>query len=133
MTWGESCSSSILVPQGGSMTSLQTCVRSAQGLQLERVQRRVRIDGVLVLKPLSPRQFRLLEFLATRAGKVCLREETSRAVYGERYVACRDNARLDALIERTRLHIGDDQRSPRFIETVRGVGHRLNEYYPSNP
>jgi DNA-binding response OmpR family regulator len=40
----------------------------------------------------------------------------------------RDDGRLDALIERTRLQIGDDQRHPRFIETVRGIGHRLNNY-----
>jgi len=110
------------------MIPLESCVRSTQGLQLDRAQRRVRIDGLLLPKPLSYRQFELLEFLAAHAGKVCLREETSEAVYGERYIPFRDNARLDALIERTRLHIGDDQRNPRFIETVRGVGHRLNNY-----
>jgi two-component system alkaline phosphatase synthesis response regulator PhoP len=110
------------------MTPLESCVRSTQGLALDRVRRRVRVDGKLLPKALSSRQFELLEFLATRAGKVCLREETSRAVYGERYIQHRDDARLDALIERTRLHIGDDQRHPRFIETVRGVGHRLNNY-----
>jgi DNA-binding response OmpR family regulator len=110
------------------MTPLESCVCSTQGLELDRVRRRVRIDGKLLPKSLSWRQFELLEFLATRAGKVCLREETSRAVYGERYIRHRDDARLDALIERTRLHIGDDQRHPRFIETVRGIGHRLNNY-----
>ena len=109
------------------MTPLDSYVQP-QGLELDRVQRRVRIDGQLLPKTLSWRQFELLEFLAARAGQVCPREETSRAVYGERYIRQRDDARLDALIERTRLHLGDDQRHPRFIETIRGVGHRLNNY-----
>lgn len=108
--------------------TLETCVCSPEGLELDYAQRRVRVDGILLPKPLSSRQFKLLEFLATRAGKVCLREETSRAVYEEKYIRHRDDARLDALIERTRLYIGDDQRHPRFIETVRGIGHRLNNY-----
>jgi two-component system alkaline phosphatase synthesis response regulator PhoP len=115
------------------MTLLESCVRPIQGLQLDPVQRRVRIDGNLLPKTLSCRQFKLLEFLAAHAGKVCRREETSRAVYGDRYIPHFDDARLDALIERTRLHIGDDQRNPRFIETVRGVGHRLNNYADTPP
>jgi DNA-binding response OmpR family regulator len=40
----------------------------------------------------------------------------------------RDDARLDALVERTRKSLGDDAHPPRFIETVRGAGHRLHEY-----
>ncbi len=110
------------------MTPLESYVCSTEGLKLDRTQRRVYIDGKLSPKPLSCRQFKLLEFLAAHAGHVCRREDTSRAVYGDRYIPHYDDARLDALIERTRLHIGDDQRNPRFIETVRGVGHRLNNY-----
>jgi len=108
-------------------TQIDTVTRT-QGLQLDPEQRRVHIDGALLPKPLPPKEFKLLQFLATHAGKVCSREETSQAVYDDGYVPQRDNARLDALIERTRMHIGDDQRNPRFIETIRGVGHRLKDY-----
>jgi DNA-binding response OmpR family regulator len=97
-------------------------------LQLDRVQCRVYVDGILLPKPLTGKQFEFLDFLATHAGKVCTRAETNQAVYGESYIPHRDDARLDALIERARLQIGDDQRPPRFIETVRGEGYRLNEY-----
>ena len=69
------------------MISLESRACPALGLQLDRMRRRVRIDGRLLPKPLSRRQFGLLEFLAARAGQVCLREETSRVVYGERNVA----------------------------------------------
>jgi DNA-binding response OmpR family regulator len=110
-------------------TSLDSCV-VPQGLQLDYVQRKARVDGIVVQKPLSVKEFKLLEFLAMHAGRVCPREETSEAVYDEVYVPGRDTARLDALVERTRQHIGDDQRNPRFLETIRGVGHRLNNYDP---
>ena len=87
------------------------------------------IDGRLRQEPLSIRQFKLLQFLAEHAGEVCSRGETSEAVYEERsHISRNDDARLDALIERTHLHIGDDQRNPRFIETVGGEGYRLNGY-----
>ena len=106
---------------------------SYSGLQLDRVHRQVRIDGILLPRPLPAKQLKLLEFLATRAGRVCLREEVSQAVYHESYVRYRDDRRLDALIERTRQCIGDDQRNPRFIETVRGIGYRLNNYNEEYP
>jgi DNA-binding response OmpR family regulator len=119
---------SILCYIGGNMRSLEREVYSAQGLQIKYAQRKVQIDGIVLSKTLSRHEFKLLEFLADHADKVCLREETTLAVYGEKYVPHRDNARLDALVERTRARLGDDQRNPRFIETIRGVGHRLNHY-----
>jgi transcriptional regulator with XRE-family HTH domain len=104
-------------------------LESYSGLQLEPSSRRVWIDGSPLSEPLSIRQFKLLQFLAEHAGEVCPREETSEAVYEERsHISHNDAALLDALIERTRLHIGDDVRNPRFIETVGGVGYRLNGY-----
>lgn len=98
------------------------------GLHLDTARQQVWIDGVLQTKHLTAGEFRLLCFLAEHAGEVCSRQETTRAVYNEDYSAKHDDARLDALIERTRKSIGDDSRSPRFLETVRGMGHRLNEY-----
>ncbi|HZR39401.1 MAG TPA: winged helix-turn-helix domain-containing protein, partial [Ktedonobacteraceae bacterium] len=101
---------------------------AVRGLQLDAEKRRVWVDGVLQPRPLPKSQFRLLQFLASRAGEVCSRDETNRAVYGEAYASQNDAGRLDALVERTRKRIGDSQRHSRFIETVHGVGHRLHEY-----
>ncbi|GHO91882.1 hypothetical protein KSF_019300 [Reticulibacter mediterranei] len=98
------------------------------GLQLDLLQQQVWIDGTLRASHLTNKEFRLLRFLAEHSGRVCSREETTRAVYGDMYNPKRDDARLDALVERTRKSIGDDARPPRFIETVRGAGHRLHEY-----
>jgi hypothetical protein len=98
------------------------------GLQLDLLQQQVWIDGMLRASHLTNKEFRLLRFLAENAGRVCSREETTRVVYGDTYNPKRDDARLDALVERTRKSIGDDARPPRFLETVRGAGHRLHEY-----
>jgi mRNA-degrading endonuclease RelE of RelBE toxin-antitoxin system len=101
---------------------------SYYGLQLEPSRRRVWIDGSLSSESLTEEEFKLLQFLAEHAGEVCSREKTVRAVYDEPYFPTLDDHGLDALIERARQKIEDDPRSPRFIETVRGVGHRLNGY-----
>lgn len=98
------------------------------GLQLDFLRQQVWIDGSLAASHLTAKEFQLLRFLAEHAGKVCSREETTRAVYNEPYDPRQDAARLDALVERARKSIGDASHPPRFLETVRGVGHRLNEY-----
>jgi|GEM_PF-2097001 len=103
------------------------------GLQLDITNRRVWVDGILQPGHLTPREFALLTCLAAHASEICSREATTRAVYGEVYNPGPDDARLDALVERARKHIGDDPRSPRFLETVRGLGHRLNEYLGEHP
>ncbi|GCE48950.1 NACHT domain-containing protein [Thermosporothrix hazakensis] len=98
------------------------------GLQLDMMRRQVWIDGKLHPVRLTVKEFTLLTYLAQHAGEICSRAETTKAVYGEEYDPLRDDARLDALVERTRHCIGDRSRSPRFLETVRGIGHRLNGY-----
>ncbi|GHO43232.1 winged helix-turn-helix domain-containing protein [Ktedonospora formicarum] len=100
----------------------------APGIQLDFARQQIWVDGILLPGRLTPSQVKLLRFLVAHAGEICPRQDTTRAVYDEEYNADLDDARLDALVERTRKHIGDDSRAPRFLETVRGSGHRLNEY-----
>ncbi len=98
------------------------------GIQLDPVARLVYIDGKPGPRRLSKKEMRLLELLASNPGRIFRREETTWAIYNEKYTPRRDDERLDALVERTRRHIGDSPREPRFLETLRGSGHRLNEY-----
>jgi DNA-binding winged helix-turn-helix (wHTH) protein len=100
----------------------------SRGLRLDPMRQRLWIDGAMQAVHLTANEFKLLSFLALHAGEICSREETTRAVYGGEYNAISDDARLDALVERARKKIGDSTKSPRFLETVRGIGHRLNEY-----
>jgi transcriptional regulator with XRE-family HTH domain len=101
---------------------------SYSGLQLDPLHRCAWIDGSPLSKPLTEEEFKLLHFLAKHVGEVCPREETIGTVYGGAYIPTFDDPGLDRLIEQTRQKIGDGPRSPRFIETVGDVGHRLNGY-----
>jgi Transcriptional regulatory protein, C terminal len=98
------------------------------GLQLDPLRQQVWVDGIQQTRRLTNMEFKLLRFLASHAEDICSREETTHAIYGDRYQAREDAARLDALVERTRKSIGDTSRPPRFLETIRSIGHRLNNY-----
>lgn len=104
-----------------------------RGIQLDPATRHVYIDGKLVSRRLSKKEMQLLELLASEPGRVFRREEITWAIYGEKHAPHRDDERLDALVERSRRHIGDKPRNSRFLETIRGVGHRLNEYLGHRP
>jgi DNA-binding response OmpR family regulator len=72
---------------------------------------------------LSPTEWRVLELLVANAGWIVPRERIASRVWGRD-----DPGDLDALrvfVRRLREKIGDDARTPRYIETVRGIGYRL--------
>jgi DNA-binding response OmpR family regulator len=72
---------------------------------------------------LTPTEWRVLDLLVANAGWIVPRERIASRVWGRD-----DPGDLDALrvfIRRLRDKLGDDARSPRYIETVRGVGYRL--------
>jgi DNA-binding response OmpR family regulator len=108
--------------------SLEVRALDVSGIQLDPATRQVYIDGELVPRRLSRKEFRLLELLASDPGRIFRREETVWAIYGEKYMPRFDDERLDAMVERTRRRIGDSSRVSRFLETLRGRGHRLKEY-----
>lgn len=70
------------------------------------------------------REFRLLCFLAENPNIVFSREELFEKIWGYDYVS--DAATVSVHINRVREKIEDDARNPKIIETVWGVGYRLN-------
>ena len=70
------------------------------------------------------REFRLLCFLAENPNIVFSREELFEKIWGYDYVS--DVATVSVHINRVREKIEDDARNPKIIETVWGVGYRLN-------
>jgi len=98
------------------------------GLQLDAVRQRVWVDGILRRVSLTPHEFKLLQVLASCRGQICSRMFTVEQVYGTAYTKQLDDDRLDALVERTRKKIEDNPRHPRFLRTIHGRGHRLDEY-----
>lgn len=111
-----------------------------------RVQLRPRLDGGVVLKtgaleldrracsvrlngqevPMTATEFRLLEFLMSRAGAVFSRTQLLDAVWG--YNRAVTERTVDVYILRLRQKLEDDPSNPRFIRSSRGLGYSfLNE------
>jgi DNA-binding response OmpR family regulator len=90
-------------------------------LRIEPSSRRVFLDGQEV--GLTMREFDLLAFLAAHPGRVYSRDQLMESVWGEPYFE--DTSTVTVHIRRLRAKLGDDPASPRFIETVWGVGYRL--------
>jgi two-component system, OmpR family, alkaline phosphatase synthesis response regulator PhoP len=77
-------------------------------------------DGVL---PLTPLEFALLTTLAAHPGRVFTRAQLLERVWGEDYFG--DDHVVDVHIANLRRKLGEDSTTPRFVETVRGVGYRF--------
>ena len=69
---------------------------------------------------LTPREFELLAFMASRPGRVSSRDELLRKVWGYDYMG--ETRTVDVHVRRLRVKIGE--RHP-VIETVTGVGYKL--------
>jgi two-component system, OmpR family, response regulator MtrA len=85
-------------------------------------------DGFRVLKagteiPLTATEFRLLLELARRPRQVFTRELLLERVWNYDYLG--DSRLVDAAVQRLRAKIEDDPHRPARIQTVRGVGYRL--------
>jgi DNA-binding response OmpR family regulator len=72
---------------------------------------------------LTPVEYELLITLASAAGRVRTREQLLLEV-AEREFDAFDRA-IDVHISSLRRKLGDDPRSPRYIETIRGTGYRM--------
>jgi len=72
---------------------------------------------------LTALEFDLLALLASDPGVVMRRSALLDRLWGPEFVA--DDHLVDVHVANIRRKLGDDPASPRFIETVRGVGYRL--------
>jgi DNA-binding response OmpR family regulator len=93
------------------------------GLEIDPGRRQVRVDGSPV--ELTALEFNLLALLAREPGIVVARGTLLEALWGAEYSG--DDHLVDVHIANLRRKLGDGTASPRFIETVRGVGYRLRE------
>lgn len=91
------------------------------GLELNSATRRVSVDGRDVR--LTNIEFALLEVLARDPGVVLTRAELLERVWGTDFVG--DGHVLDVHVGNLRRKLGDDSATPRFVETVRGIGFRM--------
>ena len=95
---------------------------SVDGVELDREEHRVTVDGVDVALPLK--EFELLHLLLANAGRVLPRDTLIDRVWGHDYVG--DTKTLDVHIKRLRGKIEADPGSPTRITTIRGLGYKYN-------
>jgi two-component system response regulator RegX3 len=81
----------------------------------------ITVNGLPVSLPLK--EFELLEFLMRNAGRVLTRIQLIDRVWGSDYVG--DTKTLDVHIKRLRAKIEKDPANPEFIQTVRGMGYKM--------
>ncbi|MFZ5644612.1 MAG: response regulator transcription factor [Bacillota bacterium] len=74
---------------------------------------------------LSPKEFEILEILASNPGRVFNRDMLLEKIWG--FSELRETRTIDVHIRYLRQKIEEDPSNPVFIETVRGIGYRFND------
>lgn len=100
-------------------------------MQIEKTEKRIAIDG-LVIDPekfevdkggetiiLAKKEFELLYLLASKPGKVFLRNEILEKVWGNEVIV--GDRTIDVHVRKIRQKLGQD-----YISTVKGVGYKFN-------
>ena len=96
-------------------------VMTVSGIRMDIDRHQVSINGIPVSLPLK--EFELLEFLMRNAGRVLTRMQLIDRVWGSDYVG--DTKTLDVHIKRIRAKIETDPANPKIIQTVRGLGYKM--------
>ncbi|MDD5748152.1 MAG: response regulator transcription factor [Actinomycetota bacterium] len=92
-------------------------------LMVDSSRCQVEKDGGMV--PLTPLEYRIVDFLARRPGRVFSREQILNAVWNDNFYG--SPKILDVHIRHIREKLEDDPSNPRILVTVRGTGYRLEE------
>ncbi len=96
-------------------------VMTVHGIRMDIDRHQVSVNGIPVSLPLK--EFELLEFLMRNAGRVLTRIQLIDRVWGSDYVG--DTKTLDVHIKRIRAKIEIDPADPKIIQTVRGLGYKM--------
>ena len=90
-------------------------------VRMDTERHQVSVNSVTVNFPLK--EFELLEFLMRNSGRVVTRMQLIDRVWGSDYVG--DTKTLDVHIKRLRAKIEMDPANPSLIQTVRGLGYKM--------
>jgi len=104
----------------GDATSVDG-VLSVGPIRLDSDRHVISVNSEQVALPLK--EFELLEFLMRNSGRVLTRMQLIDRVWGSDYVG--DTKTLDVHIKRLRAKIEKDPANPELIQTVRGMGYKL--------
>lgn len=113
-----------ILRRGRLETHGRPTVFSAAGLVLDTEKIQVMLHGQAI--SLTPHEYKLLEALMTRRGKVLSRQQLLECLYPNDETIVIDRV-VDVHIGKLRQKIKEDPANPRFILTVRGIGYRFAE------
>lgn len=96
-------------------------VLQVANIKMDVDQHKVWLDGQLMPMPLK--EFELLCELMRNAGRVMSRSQLIDHIWGSDYVG--DTKTLDVHIKRLRSKFEKDQANPELIQTIRGLGYKM--------
>lgn len=99
----------------------QNDIVEIRGIRIDKTARRVYVDGEE--KVFTTKEFDLLTFLAENPNHVFTKEELFQEIWGMGPVG--DIATVTVHIKKIREKIESDSTSPKYIETIWGVGYRF--------
>lgn len=100
----------------------ETATYSFNDVEIDYFKHEVKKNGVKV--ELTLKEFDLLDILVKNKGKVLTRDLLLDKIWGYEYVG--ETRTVDVHIRHLRQKLEEDDRNPRYIETVRGIGYRFN-------
>ncbi|EKQ53734.1 MULTISPECIES: response regulator transcription factor [unclassified Clostridium] len=95
---------------------------SSQNLKVDFERHEVYVNEKKI--DLTLKEFELLQILIKNKGKILKRETLLDKIWGYEYIG--ETRTVDVHIRYLRKKIEEDDKNPRFIETIRGVGYRFN-------
>lgn len=105
----------------GPVSESDAGVLSVANIKMDIDRHQVSVGGQPISLPLK--EFELLEFLMRNAGRVLTRNQLIDRVWGSDYVG--DTKTLDVHIKRLRAKVEKDPANPTLIQTVRGLGYKI--------
>ena len=105
-----------------SFTEIDEDIYNARNLKVDFERHEVFVNENKV--DLTLKEFELLQILIKNKGKILKRETLLDKIWGYEYIG--ETRTVDVHIRYLRKKIEEDDKNPRFIETIRGVGYRFN-------
>jgi len=111
----------VLRRNSGEAIDNEPGVMTVGAIKMDVDRHQVSVNGAPISLPLK--EFELLEFLMRNAGRVLTRMQLIDRLWGSDYVG--DTKTLDVHIKRLRAKIETDPANPTLIQTVRGLGYKM--------
>jgi two-component system response regulator RegX3 len=111
----------VLRRDSGELGESDSGVMTVATVRMDIERHQVSVNGIPISLPLK--EFELLEFLMRNAGRVLTRGQLIDRVWGSDYVG--DTKTLDVHVKRLRAKIENDPANPALIQTVRGLGYKI--------